>query len=91
MLRKAMLLLVSLSLTGCAQWGAQVPTAETDTRLASAPSIAYSKADTCETQQAIEAYHSWRDTQLKGKEIVYRPDCKKTPPAAPKASGNPSS
>ena len=78
---RVMLLLASLSIlaSGC---GTPLPTAEIDTRLASAPTITYSKADTCLTQQQIEAYHSWRDTQLKGTEIVYRPACNVTKPAA---------
>lgn len=69
---------------GCSQ----APTVETDTRLAAAPTIPYSKADTCDTQRAIEAYHSWRDTQLKGREIVYQPECMKP---APKAKPAPTS
>jgi len=89
MSQRAKLLLASLSvilLAGCSQ----APTAETDLRLANAPSIPYSKADTCDTQRAIEAYHSWRDTQLKGKEIVYQPECvtKQTKPVPAAASSS---
>lgn len=47
-------------------------------RVASAPTIPYSKKDTCETQRHIEAYHSWRDSILKKKKIVYVADCAKS-------------
>ena len=64
--------LLCLALAACAQ-----ATAETDTRVASAPDIPYSKADTCQTQRYIEAYHSWRDSILKKRRVVYIPDCAK--------------
>lgn len=85
-IRRLASLLLILPLAAC-KWGT-APTAEIDTRLAAAPSIPYSKADTCDTQRAIEAYHSWRDTQLKGKEIVYQPECvtKQTKPVPAAAS-----
>lgn len=67
-----LILLPSLALVGCA-----AATAETDTRVASAPDIPYSHEDTCQTQKYIEAYHSWRDSILKKRRIVYVPDCAK--------------
>jgi hypothetical protein len=64
--------LLCLPIAACAQ-----ATAETDIRVKSAPVIEYSKNDTCETQKKIEAYHSWRDSILKKRRIVYVADCAK--------------
>lgn len=61
-----------LPLAACAP-----PIAETDVRVASAPVIRYAKEDTCDTQKQIEAYHSWRDSMLKKKRVVYVAQCGK--------------
>lgn len=80
---KAGVLLISLSLAGCA--GKSIPAIGTSV-LDGLPKVENSRLSPCWQQKQIAAQRSYVDTVKSGKQQVYKADCKDSPRAPDKST-----